>query len=255
MLTVETTSAQTITLNNLPPTTSNSRFYSSHFSVKHPSLSANGFDCGANCDKGLGLKQILEKVYNQRQRLYKDVYEEILIKANKNLIASPTERWEYTTNTRRIEARAFIALATYVMEHNGEGHELESLPDNIETPGAAAGRLRSAPTNTDAWRIVKSWKDDGVKGSTVLENMARTMDLYLALENAYCYYGNQGHTPSQQEWGPPGGGHVGKHLGMAIDTVGRGNASGTVVSAPLSAAPGPRTTRRYAVDGWMSSVV
>lgn len=76
---------------------------------------------------------------------------------------------------------------------------LDNLPSEIKTPDKAADSLRSVLTDTDAWRINKDWKEDGVKWTGVLENMARTMDLYLALENTYCYYGNQGHTPSQQE--------------------------------------------------------
>jgi hypothetical protein len=59
LLTAGITSAQTIMLDDLPPTTGNSRFFSDRFDVKHPSLSANGFDCGSLCGNGLGIKQIL----------------------------------------------------------------------------------------------------------------------------------------------------------------------------------------------------
>ena len=189
-----------ISLNNLPSWQGNSRFYGDVISeVKHPSLTLNGFDSGP--DNGLGLKQVLEEVYSvSPDSSVKIVWEDIVVLASDGVFDhTPSSRGDIIANTQRMQARAFVALATYVMARNGETHELESLPDNIDTPAEAAGRLRSALLNTDAWRIVKSWKDDGVKWTTVLENMARTIDLYLALENAYCHYGGQGHTISQQE--------------------------------------------------------
>jgi len=198
---VPSTSAQ-ISLSDLPAWEGNDRFYNDVISeVKHPSLTLNGFDSGAP-GGGFSLKQVLEEVYSSSaDSSVKIVYSKIIGLAanNADFHPSPSSRSDIIENTRRMQARAFMALVTYVMKRNGEGDELESLPDNIETPDKAADRLRSALTNTDAWRIVKSWKADGVKWSTVLENMARTLDLYLALENAYCYYGDQGHTPSQQE--------------------------------------------------------
>ena len=58
----------TLDSDNLPEWRGNTRFLTSHFPVKHPSLSLNGFDCGSDCGNGYGLKQVLEK-YTARRRM------------------------------------------------------------------------------------------------------------------------------------------------------------------------------------------
>ena len=80
-------------------------------------------------------------------------------------------------------ARAFIALATYILEQNGE------YPSDLPSHSTALSDLKSALLDTDSWRIDDDLNDDAVKWTSVMTSMARAMDLYLALENAYDYYG------------------------------------------------------------------
>jgi hypothetical protein len=197
LLTVGVASAQTITLDDLPPTTSNDRFYQDRLPVEHPSLSVNGFDCDTDCDKGIGLKNILESIYNNQDETQLRVYREILTKANKSLIANPSERWEYTTNTRRIEARAFVALVTYVLEQNGADFGVLNgiTGPNLPTHEVAIDRLMEGlvnePERDFPWAVIDaSVRDDAVKWSVSMMHIARMMDLYLALENAYQHYGD-----------------------------------------------------------------
>jgi hypothetical protein len=154
-----TSAAGQISLTDVPLWTGNDRFYNDVITqVKHPSLTLNGFDSGTS-GHGLGLKQVLEQAYDGSSGgPVVEVYDEIrdLAADNGSFHPTPSNRGHIIANTQRMQARAFMALATYVMERNGEGHELSDLPSNIDTPAEAAGRLRSALLNTDAWRIVKS---------------------------------------------------------------------------------------------------
>jgi len=134
--------AAQISLNNLPSWTGNDRFYSDvAANVKHPSLSLNGFDSGTS-GHGLGLKQVLEQAYDGSSGgPVVEVYDEIrnLAADNEDFHLTPSSRGHIIQNTRRMQARAVMALATYVMKRNGEGDELDALPDNIETPDKASG--------------------------------------------------------------------------------------------------------------------
>lgn len=195
---VPVASAQ-ITLDDMPQAGSNDRFLDDDIpEFKHLSLSINGFDGGSN--KGFGLKQILEKNYESTDQSVETLYEKLESKANESEdITVASNRSDVIANTQRMQARAFIALATYVMKRNGETDDL-TFPDGVSSVDEASDRLQEALTNTDAWKVKKDWNDDGIKWTTAVGNMARTMDLYLALENAYCHYGNtQGHTLSQNE--------------------------------------------------------
>jgi hypothetical protein len=122
-LTTNPTHAQTITLNNLPDWTSNTRFFSDEYPIKHPSLSLNSFDCnasGGNCDHGLGLKQVLEEVYNDNTFEVREAFVNIVDEANASYKHSPTSHGDIWNNTVRLQARAFVALASYVLDENGE---------------------------------------------------------------------------------------------------------------------------------------
>ena len=134
-----------ISLTNMPSWTGNDRFYSDVIAeVKHPSLSLNGFDSGTS-GHGLGLKQVLKEAYSSSpSESIADVYFDISILAsdNEDFHPTPSNRSHIIENTQRMQARAFVALATYVMARNGEGDELSALPANIDTPAEAVGRLR-----------------------------------------------------------------------------------------------------------------
>jgi hypothetical protein len=140
LLLVPSASAQ-ISLNDLPAAQGNSRFYGDVISgVKHPSLTLDGFDFGP--DNGLGVKQVLEEVYSGDPdfsvlRVYNRLRD--LAANNSNFHPTPTNRSNIIANTRRTQARAFMALATYVIEQNGEGQVLSNVPANVDAPGKVAG--------------------------------------------------------------------------------------------------------------------
>lgn len=180
-----------VTLNNLPTWTGNTRFATSAVGeVRHPSLSLNGFNCGSACSKGYGLKQILEQVPGLSTGTpLRDVYNRLVTLHDDAIVNSPTTRAQVNQNVAIMQARAFVALATYVLEKNSQS--IVGLP----THSTAASLLKTALTTSAAWEPKQTYPDegdDGVKWAGALSGLARTIDLYLALENAYCYYGGQG---------------------------------------------------------------
>ena len=120
---VRTGLAQTVALNNFPDNTANSRFYNDSFkdNIVRPSLSIRGFNSSTltgGTNYGYGLKQILNKVYNNPDPLVVDVYNSILSDASGPLV-SPDNRGQIEKNSRIIQARAFVALVVYLLEKNG----------------------------------------------------------------------------------------------------------------------------------------
>jgi hypothetical protein len=170
---------QGIPVPNLPADIPNSRFATDLISgVDRPSLTLNGFDCGAACGNGLGLRQILESpsAITELQGLA----EEALLP-----ITAPPGWYQANENAARLEAYAFVALASYIVESNSH------LPGTLGLPAhaAAASNLRDALTNPSNWQINQSLDNDLMKWTTHYMSMARALDLYYALENAYCHYG------------------------------------------------------------------
>lgn len=179
--------AQTVTLNNLPSWTSNTRFFSDEYPIKHPSLSLNGFDCGSNCSEGLGLKQILEEVYSSSpDNKIIDVYQSLLNLANESYDYSPNTANKIGKNTQRLQARAFVALATYVLDENG--HNPTSLTPALPPASQALTNLRLPLLSSTTWTINGAYETDALKWATPVTNVARAIDFYLALENAYKHY-------------------------------------------------------------------
>ena len=79
------------------------------------------------------MKQILEKVYNTSDPTVEPVWDDIIdLASDGGFNRSPSDRSGIIANTQRMQARAFIALATYVMERNGEGHELGDFRDTCK---------------------------------------------------------------------------------------------------------------------------
>ncbi len=180
---------QVISLPDLPPEVANNRFAGDLiFGIDRPSLTLNGFDCGASCGNGLGLRQILEAAL-PRTELEAQVAQAALA------IFAPANWDEANQNAARLEAYAFVALASYVVESNGHPSQTLGLPDHA----VAAQRLRGALVNPSNWQISKGLDDDLIRWTTHYMSMARALDLYYALENAYCYYGANGHSVSQSE--------------------------------------------------------
>lgn len=192
--TIPVSSAQ-VSLPNLPSWTNNTRFATPAVSeVRHPSLSLNGFDCGSECWKGYGLKQVLQEVSGiDSDPTVEAVFEKLDDLHDDAIVGNPSSRSQANRNVEILQARAFVALATYVLEKNNES--ISGLPSHA----TAAGRLKSALQAQSSWFLDRDLSGDAVKWASHMSGLARAMDLYLALENAYCYYGGQGDAAAQAE--------------------------------------------------------
>ena len=182
---------QTVVIDCLPPWETNNRFLEST-RIKHPGLSLNGFDCGNNCDIGYGLKQVLEKAYNNKDNQntrIKNVFQKIIKKANEP-ISSSRSFGDISSNIVRLQSKGFVALAAYVLENND--YDPTTLNPSLPSASVAVNSFRKTLLDTTIWKFntdnKNDGKDDGVKWAMPLSNMARTIDLYLALENAYKHY-------------------------------------------------------------------
>ena len=206
----------------------NARFFVDLYAVGRPSFSANGFDCaGGDCGDGLGMKQILERVYTWGADESMTVpYETLLDLAASDAIYTPSpssdDRGAIGANTVVLQARAFVALVTYLAEQNGYAvADLNACtgPD-LPSHSVALARLKEVLLNTGSWRmnddtILDSWlwglsggfvldflngggldgpdfaaPQDAYKWTSLLPNVTRALDFYLALENAYSHYGD-----------------------------------------------------------------
>lgn len=173
-------------LDDVPSNMENTRFFSDEYPVIHPSLTVNGFDCGNDCDKGLGIKQVLEEIYNSNEtRIVQNIG---LIN---NLLSgtyscSPTDRAQVRSNTQIMQASGLISLISYVLEKNG--YDTQLLTPALSSADNAYTVFKNSLTCYFSWRIEDDFDKDAVKWSTVASNVARSIDLYLALENAYHYF-------------------------------------------------------------------
>ena len=183
---------QTVVVDCLPPdSVGNGRFlgYLPH-AIKHPSLSLNGFDCessGTNCNVGYGLKQVLEEVYSSDAgSTMKAIFQKIISRSNEPLVSS-SSLGDISSNTIRLQSRGFVALAAYVLANND--YDPTALNPALPSASAAVNSFRTALLNTTSWMInTDNNQDDGVKWATPVTSVARAMDFYLALENAYKHY-------------------------------------------------------------------
>ncbi len=189
--------AQPLRLDDLPATTGNTRFFRDAFEVRHPSLSLNGFSCAAldarGCAYGLGLAEVLHAVYaDEPDPAIKEIYEKVLDLAVKDLVIHPTERAQIIENTHRMSARAFVALVTYVLEQNGNDLSALNARTQLDLPthADALQRFKEGLLEPQVYSVAESLNDDAVKWPSVVTNVARALDLYLALENAYRHYGD-----------------------------------------------------------------
>ncbi len=185
--------SQTVVVDCLPPDSGggNDRFlnYLPH-AIKHPSLSLNGFDCAesseTNCNIGYGLKQVLEEVYSPNaDATTKAIFQKIINKSNESLSPS-TSRGNISSNTVRLQSRGFVALAAYVLDNND--YDPTTLNPVLPSASAAVNAFRTALLNTTSWKINTDHDDDGIKWAMPVTSVARAMDFYLALENAYKHY-------------------------------------------------------------------
>ncbi|MEM8485761.1 MAG: hypothetical protein AAF564_09440 [Bacteroidota bacterium] len=178
---------------NLPPDTRNSRFFTDPFARHRPALSIVGFDNQENNIHGYGLKQIIERALDPTSR-ENAIISTLIEKAtrhpkDKDAPVSDAKTQVVNHNSQLLQGRAFIALLTLVLEQNGQ-----TLPDVQQPSHAYAMEMLRASLLTEK-RLHPLYANemlsgpDRVKWTTSLCNMARGIDLYLALENAYAHYG------------------------------------------------------------------
>ncbi len=174
---------QKVVIDCLPPWETNNRFMQST-RIKHPGLSLNGFDCGDNCDIGYGLKQVLEKVYGDQATTDPEVQD--IFGKMVRLVAKPLKDKEIDNNSAILQSRSFVALASYVLENND--YDPTVLNPALPSAKVAINNFRMALLQYDRWKMHEDITDDGVKWTESVTNVARTIDFYLALENAYEHY-------------------------------------------------------------------
>ncbi|HKI46472.1 MAG TPA: hypothetical protein VKA08_14180, partial [Balneolales bacterium] len=184
------TLGQTIT--NVPHDTINTRFYTDHFLVKRPGLSINGFDNGGNDSHGFGLKQILNILYNGSGGSYDDsleinTYDKIVLDSRPDIINPNGNYGRINTNSQYLQSRAFVALARYILFKNGITRQVTDTVTAFDYTTAIT-RLHDALLEPASWYLATTTGEDEVKMTRSVENYARAVDLYLALENAYKYY-------------------------------------------------------------------
>jgi len=194
--------AQVIT--TVPSTKGNSRFFTETYSsVKRPGLSVVGFDNGGDNSKGLGLKQILNEVYTTGTNEEKTLFLNILVISKENIVSNPTTQSQIQTNSNILQYLAFEALCSYVLENNGITPAISNSTYGIPIRDYHTVLLAfKNDINTILSHCSESYFDESGKfyeGSTVLvedsgdyvkdvdsyQNIARAIDLYLALENAF----------------------------------------------------------------------
>jgi len=170
---------------NLPSWEANTRFRDNDLTIKHPSLSFNGFDCGNRCDYGYGLKQILDYVYDANDARKRYLWRTVATRALE--VLQPASSFgNITRNISILQARSIVALASYVLSKN----DIDPRTLNPELPlySDAIESFRSALLNTTAWRVDASLHNDGVHWALHVTSIARAIDFYLALENAHKKY-------------------------------------------------------------------
>jgi len=181
-------------ITSVPNDMSNNRFYSDIFNIKRPGLSVNGFDNGGDNSHGYGLKQILnlkggnsemEAEYNSINSVAQN---QIFSPYNPPAISPIKDKLKLAErNSNILQCRAFMALAKYIQYKNGQV--------SASGYGKAIDSLRSSFLNYPYYYFLVDGRitSDAVKSTRSIGDYARAVDLYLALENAYRYYGFDKH--------------------------------------------------------------
>ena len=175
----------------LPPNLPNTRFYKDLLAIHRPALTFVGFDNGGDHRHGFGLKQVIERAQNEND-LSNHIIRKISETALENIWRRNSGKAQKALhipnhNANVFQARCFVALLTLILEENkvsiphvGGLSHVEAMKDLIDV--VRAGNevpLFANEVDTDL---------DRVKWTRSLMNMARGIDLYLALENAYAFY-------------------------------------------------------------------
>lgn len=188
-----TLQAQPLDLTFMPASVVNQPDYDL-FGLRRPALSITGFDNrepGYDPAFGLGLRQVLEERFDAENPLVVPVFDRLIVLAhetqqNPYVVGGPDltqRRFQLNHNVAILQGRAFEALVTFVLELNG--HDPGALVSGMRSHGEALAELREALVNPPGGLVYGDWIDDYVKYGTSVTGVARAIDLYLALENAY----------------------------------------------------------------------
>ncbi|MCH8245788.1 MAG: T9SS type A sorting domain-containing protein [Bacteroidetes bacterium] len=187
---LQSSAAQNAIEFDVPPRKINHRFFKDQFVTQRPALTFNGFSCerAKVCHHGLGVVEFLGRVMGRdpdKQLL--EYLGQLLLWSKKDLWAEPSDRQDVIENTGIVQARATIALIWIVLEGSGVEQRpfLKGAPTNASE---AVRQLFHTLEDLNVFRIRKSMTEDAVKWVVPIANLARTLDLYLALENAISYY-------------------------------------------------------------------
>jgi|GEM_PF-1338320 len=180
---------------NLPPNERNTRFYKDILVKYRPALTFAGFDNGGDNKFGLGLRQVIEKAQDSGSLENKIILQVSMLASNKlwkkGEPLAKAKRHIADRNSCLFQSRSFIALLTLVLEEN-----LLQLP-GIKLPSHSVAMeelwecFHAEPKSYPMYANEIVSGKDRVKWSRSLMSMARGMDYYLALENAYSHYGRE----------------------------------------------------------------
>lgn len=163
--------------------------------MKRPGLSIIGFDNGGDNQYGLGLEQVLNEAFTTGTNKTKELILRILdISTSNSVDLFPNNDDIILRNSRILQYKAFEALASYVLEENG----IDSVTSNdtydipIRSHATVMAELKEVFEHHNAvsnhtpnpFPLVEN-RSDYVKNVKSYGNIARFLDLYLALENAY----------------------------------------------------------------------
>lgn len=177
---------------DVPPNRPNTRFFEDAFARSRPALTFAGFDNGEDHQFGYGLKQVIARGLNVdtvEYQIIQFLHDRATLdpKVKDSQEANP-KTFAVNRNSQIFSARCFIALLTLILEEN----QL-SLPGIDLISHSKSMKMLRASLLTDTRSHPRYASEilsgpDRVKWTTSLSNMARGMDLYLALENAYAHY-------------------------------------------------------------------
>lgn len=201
-----TTSLLGQVVTDVPPNEPNSRFLNESPGISmRPGLSVAGFSNDG--ENGLGLQQILNEAFESKNSPAFESVSVILNKAKESISLNPGSG-QVTATTNILQYRAFEALASLILEQNGvsSGESNSTYGLNIRNHSSSISDLTNAfRTLTGNDKLVQKNSDDPrfddyLNAIRSYNNMARTIDLYLAIENAYQYFElNESPLLTQQE--------------------------------------------------------
>lgn len=186
----------------LPDDRKNTRHTSDLFDIPRPALSMRGFDNtrtgsayhNAYSSTTYGVRQVLERAYgispHAQEESVAEVFDDILSRSDDSF-APFTTSGNVESNAQILESQAFMALVTFIIEENdGDAGEpnifTDTIKDEFNTPSHSTARSRLL-TSLEARDDFSTFYGDNnpFKRVQALMGVARALDLYYALENAY----------------------------------------------------------------------